>query len=184
MHEPEKATEKAKRIIRMSVARAELLEPLGDIEVKVKPSALVIGGGISGMTAALSIANQGFKVYLVEKELELGGMLRKLYKLFPTGVSASDFLKDKIEAVKSHENIECFTNSIVKSIEGFVGNFKVTLLKEDKEEVKLEVGTIIVATGAEEFKPHGVYGYGKYKNVITLLELEQMLKELERNSQA
>ena len=88
-HDPEKATRKAKDIVRMAVAKAALLEPQTEPEVEVKGSSLVIGAGVAGLTAALSMASQGFKVYLIEKEKELGGMARRLYKLYPTLADSS-----------------------------------------------------------------------------------------------
>ena len=176
MHEPKKATEKAKVIVRMAVAKARLLEPQERPEVKISPSALVIGAGISGMQASLCLANQGFKVFLVEKEAEPGGMLRKLYKLYPTEEEASKLLELMLTNVKANENINLLTSTVIKEVKGYIGNFEVTALKDGKKEIKFRVGTIIVATGAEELKPIGLYGYGDNKNVVTQLELESLLK--------
>lgn len=176
MHEPEKATEKAKDIIRTSVARARLLEPQKEPEIDIETSALVMGGGISGMTAALSLANQGFKVYLVEKEPELGGTLRYLNKLYPTMVDASEGLNRIIGSVNSNRNIEVLTSTVAKQVKGFIGNFEITVQKKTAGTVNFTVGTIIVATGAVDLEPVGMYGYGQYDNVITQLQLEQLLK--------
>ncbi|MFH1328681.1 MAG: hydrogenase iron-sulfur subunit [Candidatus Bathyarchaeota archaeon] len=173
---PESATEKAKDLIRMGVARAQLLEPQKDIEVEVTDKALVIGGGIAGIQAALSLANQGFKVYLVEKNSELGGMLRKLNKLAPRDLEASKILEPRVKAVKENKKIELLTSSTVKNVEGYIGNFEVVVSKNG-EDVRFQVGTIIVATGAVGREPTGFYGYGKYENVITQLQLEQLLKD-------
>ena len=177
MKEPKKATKKAKDIVRMAVAKALLLKPQDETEVEVTPATLVIGAGISGMEAALCLAHQGFKVYLVEKEAEVGGMLRKIDKLYPTNDDASMFLDSAIRAVKANKNIELHTSTIVENVKGYIGNFEVTALKDGKDKITLNVGTIIVATGAEEFKPNEMFGYGEQKNVITQLELEQLLKE-------
>jgi heterodisulfide reductase subunit A len=174
--EPEKATEKAKEIIRMAVAKAALLEPQIEPVIDVNPSALVIGGGVSGMSASVSLARQGFAVHLVEKEKELGGKLNELYKLCPTDKRSSEILEEFVQAVHSNPKITLHTSSTVKSVDGFIGNFKVTLDHEGKEE-PLDVGTIIVATGADVLKPDGMYCYGKCKNVITQLELEALMKE-------
>jgi heterodisulfide reductase subunit A len=174
--EPKKATEKAKEIIRMAVARAGLLEPQTEPEIDVLPSALVIGGGVSGMSAALSLARQGFSVDLVEKERAIGGKLNQLHKLYPTDKRSPEILEEFVQAVRSSPNIKLHTSSTVKSVEGFIGNFKVTLDHEGKEE-PLDVGTIIVATGADVLKPDGKYCYGECKNVITQLELERLMKE-------
>ena len=177
MQEPEEATRKAKGIMRMAIAKAWSLRPQEESEVEVKPSSLVIGAGISGMQAALSLAYQGFNVYLIDKEPTIGGMLRDLYKLYPTGEDASEILNSAVRAVKAHRNIELYTSTVVEEVKGYIGNFEVTVLKDGKERITFNVGTIIVATGAEEFKPIGMYCYGELKNVITQLELERLLKE-------
>ena len=176
MREPDKATEKAKDIVRMAVARAFFLKAQEEVEVEVDPTALVVGGGISGITAALCLANQGFKVYLIEKEAEIGGILRKLYRLYPTDEDASNVLKSVVETVKSHKDIRILTSTTIKNVEGYIGNFEITVLREDKKESKFKVGTVIIATGAAEFEPVGRYGYDKYDRVITQLQLEQILK--------
>ncbi len=177
MHEPERATEKAKDLVRMAVARAYHLEPQEETEVEVVPSALIIGGGISGLTTSLCLANQGFKVHLVEKEPELGGIMRQLHKLYPTGEEASHILKSLVEAVRSHENIRALTSTSVKSVDGYIGNFEITAEEETGEESKFKVGTIMIATGAVEYEPTGRYNYGEHDGVVTQLQLEKMLKE-------
>ena len=174
--EPGEATEKAKEVVRMAVAKAALLEPQIEPEIDVQPTALVIGGGVSGMSAAVSLANQGFAVHLVEKKGVLGGNLNDLYKLYPTSNESSEIAEEFIQAVKSNPKITVHTLSTVKNVEGFIGNFKVTLDQKGKAEA-LDIGTIIVATGAEMFEPNGMYCYGKCKNVITQFELEQLMKE-------
>jgi heterodisulfide reductase subunit A len=176
MREPEKATEKAKDLIRMGVAKARLLQPLEEIEMKVAPSALVIGGGVVGMEAALNLANQGFDVHLVEKEPELGGTLRSVNKLFPTNQEAVKLVKPLVEHVKNHPKIKTHLSSKVKQVTGFIGNFNVDLDGKGKEN-QFNVGTIIVAVGAEPLKPTGQYGYGKMANVMTQLELEERMKK-------
>jgi len=176
MREPEKATEKAKELIRMGVAKARLLQPLEEIEIPVTPSCLVMGGGVVGMSAALNLAEQGFEVHLVERGKELGGILLDVYKLFTTNEEASKLLGPLVQKVKDHSKIKTHLSTKVKEVSGFIGNFDATL-DEDGKESKLEVGTIIVATGAEELKPMGQYGYGKFPNVITQLELEQSMKK-------
>ena len=174
--EPRKATEKAKETVRMAVAKAALLEPQAEPEIDVQGSAVVIGGGVSGMTAALSLANQQFKVYLIEKEKELGGKLKELYKLHPNDKPSSEILNEYVLSVRSNPNIKVYTSSTVKHIDGFIGNFEASINHEGKEQ-KLNAGTIIVATGADVFKPRGMYCYGENKNVITQLELEKLMKE-------
>jgi heterodisulfide reductase subunit A len=174
MQEKEAATEKAKELIRMGVAKASLLEPLERVTIGVEPKALVMGGGIAGMTAALSLANAGFEVKLVEKEKELGGMLRNIYKLYPTNQEASNFLAPKIKAVKEHPNIKLYLSSEVKDVKGFIGNYEVTVAGEEEENFK--VGAIILAVGGQLLEPKGMYNYDGSK-IITQLQLEGMLKE-------
>jgi heterodisulfide reductase subunit A len=176
MQEPEKATEKAKDLIRMGVAKARLLEPLEEIEMEVTPAALVIGGGIVGMEAALNLAGQGFDVHIVEKEPELGGNLRNVHKLFPVNREAIKLIKPLVEQIKNSPKIKTHLSSRVKQVTGFIGNFDITLDEKDKEN-KFKVGTIIVAVGAQPLKPTGQYGYGKMANVITQLELEERMKK-------
>jgi len=176
-HEHEKATEKAKDIIRMAVAKASLLEPQVEPEVEVKDSSLVIGAGVAGLTAALSMANQGFKVYLAEKEKEAGGMTRWLYKLYPTLADSSEVVDPMVKAVKSNENIELLTSTTLKDVTGYVGNFNAVLAgpNGDKE---VKVGTIIVAAGSSNYTPpKGLYEYGLNDHVITQRELDGMLKK-------
>ena len=175
MREPEKATEKAKDIVRMAVARASFLMPQEESEVPVETTALIIGGGISGITSALCLANQGFKVYLVEKEPELGGMLKKIYKLYPTGEEASKVLEASTNAVMNHKNISVLTSTIIKNVDGYIGNFEVTASRNGQES-KFKAGTVIVATGATEFRPSNMYGYDKYDRVLTQVDLEQVLQ--------
>ena len=179
---PREATEKAKRLVASAVAKARLLEPLEEIEIEVLPSCLVIGGGIAGMTAALNLADQGFHVNLVEKETELGGNLLAIHKLFPTNKDAKDLITPLIRHVKEHDKIKTYLSVKVKEVTGFIGNYDVTLDHEG-EEIKLKAGTIIVAIGAEEFKPTGQYGYGEMTGVLTQLELEKQMKEGNVNGQ-
>jgi len=176
MNLPKEATEKAKALIRMGVAKARLLEPLEEIEIEVIPSCLVIGAGAAGMTAALNLANQGFDVHLVEKRAELGGLLRGLHKLFAGNQDAGEFIVPLINHVRDHEHITTHLSTKVKEVKGFIGNFDVTLDHGQKESA-VSVGTIIVAVGADEFKPAGQYGYGETPGVLTQLELEERMKE-------
>jgi heterodisulfide reductase subunit A len=177
MHEPKKATQKAKDLVRMAVAKVALLEPQVEPEVEVKNVSLVIGAGVAGMTAAVSMANQGFKVHLIEKAKELGGLTPKLFKLYPTLADSTDIVGPLIEAVKSHGNIEVMTETTMKDVTGYVGSFNVILTGPlgDKE---VNVGTIIVASGAANYEPpKGLYQYGVYDHVITQRELDGMLKK-------
>jgi heterodisulfide reductase subunit A len=173
----EEATEKAKKLIRMGVAKARLLEPLIEHEMPINPSSLVIGGGVAGMNAALSLANQGFDVHLVEKEEELGGNLSKLHKVFPSNEDADKIISPFISQVTIHENIKLHLATIVKDVSGYVGNFSAVLVeKKEKKEEEITIGTILVAIGAEELKPKALLNFGEMKNVITQGELELKLK--------
>ena len=178
-NEPEKATEKAKDIIRMAVARASELEPRSDVEVEVGKSCLVIGGGIAGLTAASSVARQGFKVTLVEREAALGGKLRQLHLVYPTFQDASEILQDAVKSVTENKNVQVLTSSTVEEVSGYVGSFEVTIRRKDEpSEIKVTVGTIIVATGAKNYEPlKPSYGYGVSDKVVTQLGLEKILKE-------
>jgi heterodisulfide reductase subunit A len=178
MDDIEAATQKAKDLIRMAVAKARLLKPLKEEVLKITPTALIIGGGIAGMSAALNIAEQGFKTYIVEKEACLGGNLNHLNELYPIEESASDFLLRTIEKVKKNQNIQTFLSAKIKKVKGYVGNYVVSVEDSKKKVQDLSIGTIIVATGGKEYKPKDLFQYKKEnKNVITQLELEQLLKE-------
>lgn len=174
MHAPDEATEKAKSLIKMGVAKSYYLEPQEELESEVYPEALVIGGGVAGMTAALNLARQGLKVHLVERREELGGLLSEVNRLFPTNRDAKEIREPLVEGVKNHPLVTIYLGSEVKSVEGFIGNFKVRITRVEEE---IKVGTIIVATGARELKPIGEYGYPTRTNVLTQLELEGKLKE-------
>jgi len=176
-HELDRATEKAKDIVRMAVARATWLQPQEEPEIDIKDSSLVIGAGIAGVTSALSLADQGFKVYLVEKEPELGGNLRGLHKLYPTMEDASEILNPVLDAVKAHKNIQILTSTTITDVKGYVGNFQVSASKNG-EKIGFEVGTIIVACGALNYRPpEGLYQYGVYDKVVTQLEMDQLLNK-------
>lgn len=145
--------------------------------ININPSALIIGGGISGMTAALDISNQGYKTYIVENEKILGGNLNYINVLYPTKQNASDFLYNIIEEVKKNEKIKVFRSSNLKEIKGTIGNYTIDIADINDEIHTVKTGVIIVATGSQEYKPKGLFQYNeRNKNVITLLELEQKLK--------
>ncbi len=185
---PEQATEKAKDLVRMGVAKARLLVPGEELRLPVGKECLVIGGGIAGLTSALALGDLGFKVLLVEKTSQLGGMLNKLYRIAPGDTLASDILQPKIDLVKNHENITIFTNTEIAGLKGYVGNFKVQLKTVTSAESRGEggqsadnfeehaVSTIIVATGMTELEPFGQFCYGKHPGVVTQLQFEEMLK--------
>jgi len=176
MHEPDEATEKAKDLVRMTVAKAYHLTPLEKIEVGVIPKALVIGGGAAGLTAALDIARGGYEVYLVEKGDRLGGHLNDIHSISEVG-EIRPYLDTLINQVRLEPKITLFMNSEVESVEGFLGNFKTKIITKEGKKLKrreIEHGVIIVAIGACVYKPKE-YLYGKDERVITQLELEDKI---------
>ncbi|UCF59211.1 MAG: hydrogenase iron-sulfur subunit [Candidatus Bathyarchaeota archaeon] len=250
---PKEATEKAKDIVKMAVAKVRLFRPLETMEVPVTNKALIIGGGIAGISTALDLADMGFKVYLVERSESIGGHMAQLDKTFPTLDCSICIEGPKMVDVSRHPNIEIISYADVLSVQGFVGNFRVKIRKNPRyiiadsctgcgecrdvcpieipnkwdmnmgvrkaisvpfdqavplvytinmdyciecykcvdicgarqainfdqkaEEIELEVGTIITATGFDIYLPYddSLYGYGKYDNVITALELERLI---------
>ena len=179
MHEHEKATVKAKDLVRSIVAKARLLKPLKKPMINVVPVGLVIGGGLSGMTAALELAKQGFDVHLVEKEKELGGNLRHIYYVLGSE-DPQERLSSIVKEVSENEKIHVYLGAEIASLEGYVGNFKTTL-SHDGEKKEIDHGIVIVATGAVEYKPTE-YLYGKDERVLTQHELEERLAKGEFNA--
>ncbi len=171
-NDTEKATEKAKDLVQMAVAKAWRLEPLIEPSLTINQRALVIGGGLSGMTAAKTLSEYGYQVYIVEKKDALGGQAKHLNETW-RGENVQAYLDDLINAVTADENIQVYLNSRIKSGEGFVGNFKTTVTKNGNDET-LEHGITIIASGATELKPDN-YLYGKDNRVITGLELQDRL---------
>ena len=182
MNEKEAATEKAIDLIRMHISKSRLLQPQMEHKIDITHTSLVIGGGISGMTAALNTANQGFKTYLIEKEKELGGNLKNLNVLYPVHKNASELLSETKEKVEKNGNIQVFLNAKIKNIKGYVGNYDVSIENSEGNVEELKIGTIIVATGGKELKPAGLFEYNdKNNNIITQMELEQKLKEKDKS---
>ena len=257
LYDRKAATEKAKDLVKMAAAKAALLQPSEEIEVPITRKALVIGGGVAGIQAALDLADTGYKVYLVEKEPSIGGRMAQIDKTFPTMDCSICILAPKMSDAGHHPNIELLTNSEVTEVKGYIGNFHAKILKKPRyvtkdcsacgdcskvcpitapnefdvglatrhgiytpfaqavpstyiidmnlclnkegvivcdkcikkcerqavnfemkpETVEIEVGTIIVAIGADVFDPSTLphYGYGKYPNVITSLEFERLI---------
>ncbi|HUX98435.1 MAG TPA: FAD-dependent oxidoreductase, partial [Candidatus Deferrimicrobium sp.] len=176
MHEPEAATEKARDLIRMTIAKARRLKPQKQGEVSVIKKALVIGGGVSGISAALHSAREGFETYIIEQEPEIGGIIKQLYRIFPSNEDATEVLEKLKSQVTEEKNIRVFTNAKLAKVGGYVGNYEIEIL-QNGELHKIKVGAVIVATGANEFKPKGLFGYGAIPNVITQLELEDKLRK-------
>ena len=168
----EEATEKAKDIVRMSVARARHLEPLQEFDLPVNKTALVVGGGIAGMTCALSIANQGHEVQLVEKDTALGGMARRLHTTLE-GMDVQAYLNDTIRAVYDNPLIHVSHEATITDVSGYVGNFITTVETEGRVK-EIKHGASIIAIGADEYKPTE-YLYGEDDRVVTHLELEEQI---------
>jgi heterodisulfide reductase subunit A len=170
--QPGRATDKAVDLVRMAVARTAQLMPLSEASVPVNNAALIVGGGIAGLTAALAVADQGFPVHLVEKTAELGGTARQLSDTLD-GEDIRKFLARTIERVEQHPKIHVHLNSAVTKVEGHVGGFT-SQLRTDDTSISVKHGVVVVATGATELKPQS-YGYGKHPQVLTQLELTDRL---------
>lgn len=168
--DPDKATEKAKDLVRMAVTKVALFEPLEEADLEINQKAMVVGGGVSGMSAAKSLSAQGYEVCLVEKTPSLGGQARKLFRTWK-GEDIPQKLDDLIKTVESDDKIEVHVDTELSLVEGFVGNFKTTLNSGGREET-IEHGVAIIATGATELKPKE-YLYGDDPRVVTHQELDQ-----------
>ncbi|MDH5266374.1 MAG: CoB--CoM heterodisulfide reductase iron-sulfur subunit A family protein [Candidatus Bathyarchaeota archaeon] len=179
MHAPEEATEKAKDLVRSIVAKARLLTPLKKPLIDITPVGLVIGGGLSGMTAALELAKQGFKVNLVEKEKELGGHLSHIHYALGSE-DPQEHLRSIVEEVTENDKIHVYLNAEIADIKGYIGNFK-TVLTQNGEQKEIQHGVIIVATGAAEYEPTE-YMYGKDERILTQHQLEERLSKKEFNA--
>ena len=178
MNQPVEATEKAKDLVRMAVNKAREIGPIERIKLPVTPNVLVVGGGISGMTAALNFASQEFETHLVEKEDSLGGFARNIFHTLEGG-DVQELLADLIEKVNSNKYIHVYTDAEIEKIDGYIGNFKTSVLHgKEKTRAEFEHGVVIVATGASEYEPKE-YLYGNDKRVILQSELEFILNKSE-----
>ena len=171
--EKEEATRKAKDLVRMSVARTHLLEPLDEFDLPVDKTAVVVGGGLSGMTSAMCLAKQGFHVHLIEKEKELGGVARRLHSTLD-GMDVQGFLKDTIRSIYQHPLVHVSHGATITNVSGYVGNFTTTVKSEGRVKV-IKHGAAVLATGADEYKPTE-YLYGQDDRVVTQLELEECIQ--------
>jgi len=170
--EKEEATKKAKDIIRMSAARACFLEPLQEFDLPVDKAALVVGGGIAGMNCALSLANQGHEVHLIEKESELGGVARRIHSTLD-GLDVQQYLRDLIAQVYKHQLIHVYHSATITNATGYVGNF-VTTVRSEKGTTAIKHGAAILAIGTDLHTPTE-YLYGQDDRVITHLDLEERI---------
>jgi heterodisulfide reductase subunit A len=166
----EEATQKAKDIVRMSVARTVNLEPLEEFDLPVNTTCLVVGGGVAGMTAALDLAEQGFEAHLVERNAELGGMARRIQSTLE-GLDVQAFLAELIRKVYQHPLIHVSHDATITDVSGYVGSF-VTAVESEGQVKTIDHGAAILATGAAEHKPTE-YLYGEDERVLTQLELEE-----------
>ncbi len=177
MNEPEIATQKAKDLVKMGVAKAALLEEGEEIRLPVGKDCMVIGGGMAGMTAALSLANQGFKAVLVEKRPQLGGLLNLISTVSRDKelLSAEEIVRGQAKLVETHPNVVVYTNAEIENVDGYIGNYSVTI-KSNGTRNNFDVSTVIVATGMRELNLEGKFFYGSDSRVVTQLELEGILK--------
>jgi len=171
--DPDAATEKACDLVRMAVSKAFLAGPLQETELPVTPAAMVIGGGVAGLTASLSLARQGYPVHLVEKEAAFGGNARRLIHAWQ-GETVADFLDDLIHRVEMDPRITVHLNTTVEAVSGFVGNFNTTLATPTGA-VTIDHGVAVLATGARESKPVE-YLYGQHPSVVTHLEMDDLFR--------
>ncbi|MFA8436052.1 MAG: CoB--CoM heterodisulfide reductase iron-sulfur subunit A family protein [Marinifilaceae bacterium] len=173
----EEATRKAKTLVAAAINKVKWHESLEKRSVEINPGTLIIGGGISGISAALDIADAGKQVYLIERKERLGGQVARIDLTYPDLYSGQQLIQSRIEELKNHSKIEVLLNSEIKDITGYIGNFEAKVSRNGDKEVELSFGNIIVATGLKSFDAEQIelYQYGKLPNVITSFELEEML---------
>jgi heterodisulfide reductase subunit A len=173
------ATEKAKALVHAAVQRVKFNEPLESRTAPMCSSTLVLGGGVTGMTAALELADAGQQVFLVEKSGHLGGNVARLELTAPYMDSAQDMLREWIERVERHPHIRIFLNSALAELKGFNGNFNPKIRTADGDLLEVAAGSILVCTGYKEFDAAKIegYGYGRLPDVITSFQLEEMLSQ-------
>jgi heterodisulfide reductase subunit A len=176
--DPTSATAKARDLIRMAVAKARDLEPLEQQEMEIGHNVLVIGGGISGIETAIQLSKRDYTVYLLEKNDQLGGWVRDLRILYPSGKSGKELIEEKIKEIDT-DKVKIFSGAVIEDIKGFVGNFEIKLKTDNgsKKSEMLKAGSIVIATGFELYQPEkGEFGYQKFSNVLTNMELEEQLQ--------
>lgn len=180
---PQEATAKALDMIRMGAASIALRQAHKPVSAEIVPAALVIGGGVAGITSALTLANAGVPVKLIERDAALGGMLRDGHTLSSGGFSAAEALAEKIDAVTHHPRIEVLLGKQATDVSGTVGRYTVTVngSSHPSPASKFDVGAIVIATGARALQPHGLFRYDG-KRVVTQIEFERELREKARGS--
>ena len=176
--EPDAASEKARDLIRMAVARACLLRPLTDKELDIGHEVLIIGGGIAGIETAIDVSRRGFKAHLAERSAALGGRVTELASIYPSGRSGKSLVDEKVEALKVG-GVDVMLETTVRDVTGFVGNFEVTLAPAGDGaggEEKLAIGAIVLAIGADLYGPEaGEFGFGEIPNVIANTDFESVI---------
>ncbi|MFC1994518.1 FAD-dependent oxidoreductase [Chloroflexota bacterium] len=178
MREPDKATEKAKDLVRMAVAKARLIRPLSQATLEVNHAALVVGGGISGMTAALNLAEQGFEVHLVERASQFGGIANGIHHTLE-GLDVQAYLQDLVNRVSQQPLIHIYKETDILGVSGYVGNFRTSLLvRPEGEMLEIEHGVAIIASGGDVYRPNE-YLYGEHPGVLTMPELEEEIAKEE-----
>jgi heterodisulfide reductase subunit A len=177
-NDPDAATDKAKDLVRMAVAKASLLEPLQEERVEINQSALVVGGGIAGMNTALALADQGFGVHLVEERGELGGQARRIRWSWK-GEDVQDYVRVLVDRVENHGKIHLHLNRTVVEAKGFVGNFQTKLRENGGEEETVSHGVTILATGAEAHTPEE-YLYGKHPRIFRWHDIDSLIADRDR----
>ncbi len=172
--QPAKATFKSKDLVRMAVGRAATLRPFDDLRIDVDQRAIVIGGGVAGMTAALSLADQGFETAIIEREPEPGGIARRLKRMLD-GPDPQAFLAEMVERVKEHPLVKLYTAAAIEEVSGHVGSFEATI-RQNGNTLKVGGGAVVVATGGAPYEP-AEYHYPESDAIVTQLELEEKLED-------
>jgi len=174
-HDMENATEKGIRLVRAGVARCILSEPLQTLRIKTTPKVLIIGAGVAGLRAALSLSDMGFAVFVIERESEVGGWTGKFGSMFPNDRKGGDLIGSLYDDAKKRDNITIFTGAELTEKSGNVGDFTVVVQVSNQEAIRLNVGTIIVAAGFDSYQPSdGEFGFG-LTGIVTLPEFKQLL---------
>jgi heterodisulfide reductase subunit A len=174
-HDQRRATAKGISLVRAGIAKCVLTDPLTTMRIETTPKVLVIGAGVSGLRAALTLSEMGLAVFVIEKEPEVGGWTGKLGAMYPSDRNGKDVVAKLNEQVRGRDNVTVFTSAELVRKEGTVGDFHVLIEVESKEEIHLNVGAIIVATGFSTYQPvPGEFGYGE-QQVVTLPEFKQYL---------
>ena len=176
MQDRGKATQKAKDLVRMGVAKAAFLELQQDIESPLTPRVGIVGGGVAGLSAAEGLSRMGLEVVLVEKSRELGGLLRNLHKLAPDRVDALEMVERLVQEVSERSNVKIFTGAELKGLDGYVGNYVMSIRCGDEPPVKESVGCLVIAIGAVPLMTKGLFNHDGSR-VITQMELESRLKK-------